>query len=346
MGATTEKAAGNERTDDSGTAELMRLAQGYWAAKTFLSAAELELFTVLAEQPATEPELRDRLGLHPRATQDFLDALVGLGVLDKDGDRYRNSAAAQTYLDKNSPRYIGGFCKLLNFHFQMWGGLTDLLRTGESQMRGGYDFDKLYEAPERVRAFLEAMDGASSAVGPALAEAFDWSSYKSFVDVGGARGNAAAGIARAHPHLHGGCYDLAPVEPFFDEHMARLGLSEQVTFYPGDFFTDPLPETDVVIFGHVLHDWDDERRMTLLRKAFDALPAGGCVLVYDALVDHAASYPTSLLTSLNMRLLTPGGSEYTAERAYSWLTAAGFTDLTTSPLVGPDKLICGHKRSG
>ena len=322
---------------------VMELGQQYWASKTLLSAVELGVFTLLARRPATEPEIREELKLHPRATRDFLDALVGLGVLERDGDTYRNSPVAEAHLDEAKPGCRSGFLKMLNWQYGLWGKLTDLLRTGECQTPGPKDFDTFYSNPDSVRGFMQAMDGANALVGPALAKAFDWSGRKSFVDIGGARGNLAAAIVREHPHLKGGSFDLPPVEPFFDEHVARLGLADKLTFHPGDFFKDPLPEAEVLIFGHVLHDWDDEKRVALLRKAYDAVPEGGAVLVYDALIDDERRDPTNLLLSLNMQLVTPGGSEYTGADCRSWLTKAGFTRCETVRLTDADSLVIGHK---
>lgn len=329
-----------EALDASG---IRRIGQSYWAAKTLLSAAELKLFTVLAEGPADEPAIRERIGLHPRGSGDFLDALVGLGLLTADGGVYANSAAADHYLDEAKPSYIGGFLALLSFHYRLWGGLTQMLRTGESQLKGGQDFSKLYADPVGVKNFMIAMDGAAADVGPVLAEAFDWSSVQSFVDVGGARGNLAADIVKAHPHLQGICYDLPQVEPTFHEHMAEIGMTGRVRFAAGDFFADPTPSADVAVFGHVLHDWDDEARVRLLRAAHDALPPGGTVIVYDALTDQT---PANFLRSLNMRLVTPGGSEYSATACTAWLHEAGFTGVAVAPLTGPDMIVTATRAAG
>ncbi|MFJ5225039.1 methyltransferase [Streptomyces sp. NPDC088400] len=324
-------------------AALLELGQSYWASKTLLSAVELGLFSLLAGEPAREPEIRERLSLHPRAVRDFLDALVGLGALEREGDVYRNSPAADLYLDEAKLPFRGGFLKMLNWQFNLWAQLTELLRTGAPQTKGPTHFDEFYAKPEAVRGFMIAMDGANALVGPALAKEFDWSGRRSFIDIGGARGNLAAAIAKVNPHLRGKSFDLPPVEPFFDEHMDRLGLAGQLDFHAGDFFTDPLPTADVLVFGHVLHDWNDEQRLALLRKAHDALPEGGAVLIYDALIDDERRDPKNLLLSLNMQLVTAGGSEYTGADCRSWLAEAGFGRTETVPLTDADMLIVGHK---
>ncbi|WP_250573563.1 acetylserotonin O-methyltransferase [Nonomuraea sediminis] len=323
--------------------DLVRLARSYFAAKVLLSAVELDLFSALGTEALSEPEIRERLDLHPRASRDWLDSLTGLGLLVRDGGRYANSRDAAVYLDSTKDTYIGGFFLLLNFHYNNWQSLSNLLRTGEPGFKGAANFAMLYAEPSRVEQFMSAMDGAAAAVGPALAQAFDWSAYRSFVDVGGARGNLAADIVRAHPHLSGITFDLPQVEPAFQEHMDKLGLKDSISFRGGDFFTDPLPQADVAVFGHVLHDWDEEQRMALLKKAYDALPPGGQVVIYDALKEEAPGSPETFLMSLNMRLITSGGSEYTETECRSWLTTAGFDQIELAPLSGPDVMITARK---
>jgi len=321
---------------------LLELGRGFWAAKALLSAVELNIFPMLAKTPATEPQIRERLGLHPRATRDFLDALVGLGLLERDGGTYRNTELTDTYLDPTKPTFFGGRLKMLSWQYSVWGNLAQLLRTGEKQSGAG-DFSQLYSRPEAVRGFMLAMDGANAGIGTAIAREIDWRDRSSFVDVGGARGNLAAEIVKAQPHLNGGCYDLPPVEPFFDEHMENLGLKDKVHFHAGDFFTDNLPIADVFIFGHVLHDWDDEKRIALLRKAYDTLPSGGCAMAYDAMIDEDRRDATNLLMSISMQLITPGGSEYTASDCEGWMRGAGFEKTSVHRLTESDQLVVGYK---
>jgi hypothetical protein len=325
-----------------GPESLLQMGRGYWAAKALLSAVELEIFPLLAKQPSTEPQIREQLKLNPRSTRDFLDALVGLGLLTRDGQTYHNSEIADLYLDPRKPTYFGGRLKMLSWQYSVWGNLANLLRTGEKQSGAG-DFSQLYARPEAVRGFMLAMDGANAGIGTAIAREFDWSKRKSFIDIGGARGNLSAEIVKARPHLSGGTFDLPEVEPFFTEHMTNLGLAGKVRYYSGDFFTEDLPTADVHIFGHVLHDWDDEKRIALLTKAYKALPAGGAALVYDAMVDDERQSPMNLLMSLSMQLITPGGSEYMASDCQAWLRAAGFERTSVHQLTASDKLVVGYK---
>lgn len=329
---------------------ILELGTAFWGAKTLLSAVEFGVFTELAKAPATGAELRDRLGLHPRSSRDFLDALVALGMLERDGERYRNTPQADLFLDRAKPSYLGGFLEMANDRlFPFWSRLSDALRTGlpQNEARTGSDFfAELYADPKRLREFMAAMDAASGMMGGTLARVFDWAAHQSFVDVGGARGGVAAQLARAHEHLSGGCFDLPPVEPIFAEHIAALGLSDRVRFHAGDFFTDPLPRADVLVMGHVLHDWDLAEKRTLIKKAYDAVRPGGALLVYDAMIDdERRGSPFALLLSLNMLIETKGGGEYTAGECQSWMRQTGFAETEVVPFTPTDTLVIGRKGS-
>nr|WP_245679706.1 acetylserotonin O-methyltransferase [Actinomadura hibisca] len=328
--------------------DVLRMGIAYFRSKVLLSAVELGLFTRLAKGPATGPQLRGELGLHPRAARDFLDALVSLGLLRRENGVYDNTAVADTYLDAAKPTYTGGFLTMLDHQFAQWGDLTRLLREGGRAYPVDDELDQhdeMHADPARLRRFMSAMDGINQFSGAALADAYDWSAHASFVDLGGARGNLAAELRKAHPHLAAGVMDLPAVQTVFDEHMESLGLTGQVAFTGGDFFNDPLPAAEVLIFGHVLHDWSPELRAALVRRAYEALPSGGELLVYDVMIDdERRTHDFSLLTSLHMMLVSPGGGEYTARDCREWMTAAGFGVTRTVPLTDIDTLVIARKR--
>ncbi|MCS7484107.1 methyltransferase [Umezawaea endophytica] len=326
-------------------AAILELGTAFWGAKVLLSAVEIDLFSTLAGEPLTADEIRDRLGVHPRALDDFLGALCTLGLLIKQGDRYRNNAEADIYLDRAKPTYLGGFLTMLNWQYAGWGKLSDLVRTGRMQNDRAANFEAFYQNREVLKRFMAAMDGASAAIGPALAHAVDWTRFTSVVDLGGARGNLVAEVAKAHPHLDAGCLDLPPIEPLFDEHMDRLKLTGKVRFHAADFFADELPSPDAFVCGHVLHDWDAEHNQRLIARAYEALPLGGALFIYDAMIDDSRpSTRRNRLLSLNMQLLTEGGAEYPVETCESWLRTAGFTDVRAQPLTASDTLVSGYKR--
>ena len=151
-------------------------------------------------------------------------------------------------------------------------------------------------------------------------------------------------IALAHPHLAGGGFDLPSVRPVFEQYVARNGLSERLRFHAGDFFTDPLPAADVLVMGHILHDWDLDEKRRLLAKAYEALPAGGALIVYEALIDdERRENAFGLLMSLNMLIETPGGFDYTGADCLGWMREAGFREARVEHLTGPDSMVVGLK---
>ncbi|MEY4704673.1 MAG: Tetracenomycin polyketide synthesis 8-O-methyl transferase TcmO [Nitrospirota bacterium] len=327
---------------------IMQLGLGFWGSKTFLSAIELGLFTELAKGALDADKLRERLSLHPRSVRDFLDTLVALGMLQRKGSKYANTPETDLFLDRNKPSYAGGMLEMCNERlYGFWGSLTEGLRTGLPQneaKEGGNFFAALYADPARLEGFLKAMTGLSFGAARAIAKRFPWKEYKTFVDVGCAQGCVPAQVALAHPHLTGKGMDLPVVQPIFESYVREQGLEARVQFHPADFFTAPMPQADVIIMGHILHDWDLEEKMMLLKKAYDALPKGGALIVHESLIDDdRKSNALGLLMSLNMLIETPGGFDYTGKDCRGWMKEMGFRKSYVEPLVGPDSMVVGIK---
>src|SRR5215470_12401372 len=328
---------------------IVELGTGFWGAKVLLSAVELGVFSTLAKGPLDGETLRARLGVHPRSARDFFDALVALGMLGRERDRYANTPDTDLFLDRAKPSYMGGLVEMLNIRlYGFWGSLTEALRTGQPQNEaksgGGNLFEALYSDPARLRLFLQAMTGISLGAARAMAQKFPWKQYRTFVDIGAAQGGLPVQIALAHPHLTGGGFDLPVVGPIFEEYVASFGLADRLRFQPGDFFTDPLPGANVLVMGHILHDWDlDEKRM-LLRKAYTALGSGGALIVYEAIIDDERRRNAfGLLMSLNMLIETRGGFDYTGADCAGWMREVGFRETSVVHLVGNDSMVVGVK---
>lgn len=327
---------------------ILQTGTAFWASKTLLSAVEMELFTELAQNPGDLATLQKRMSLHPRAARDFLDTLVALGFLERAGGIYRNTAETDLFLDKSKPSYIGGILEMCNHRlYPVWNNLTTALRTGEPQneAKGGQDpFTAIYADPLRLHEFLRAMSGVSRGANIAIAKKFPWANYQSCADIGTAQGDLVTQIALIHRHLRGIGFDLPEVGPVFEEYIAANGLLERVTFRSGSFFTDELPRADVLLFGHILHDWDLETKRMLLQKAYAALPDGGAVIVYDSIIDDDRSKNAfGLMMSLNMLVETPGGFDYTGADCIGWMQEAGFKNCRIEHLVGPDSMVIGVK---
>jgi hypothetical protein len=329
-------------------ADINRIGTAFFDAQVVLTAVELGLFTELAAGPGTSAELAARTGLHPRAMRDLLVALATLGVLRPEGDAFANGAAADAFLDRGKPTYAGAFLERANqMMYPVWGRLAGLLRTGEPQSPDHQNqpeaFAKMMSNPQATERFLRMMDAVSAPIAAALADAYPWPAAGTVVDAGGARGNVLGHVVGAHPGLRGVVFDLPPLQPYFDQHMAGLGLADRTRFAPGDFLRDPIAGGDVIIMGHVLHDWSPDERAMIIRKAFDALPAGGDLLIYDAILEDRPADVRNTMISLNMQLISPGGSEYTLAECAGWLRTAGFAAVTDRPIGEYDTLIRATK---
>ena len=144
--------------------------------------------------------------------------------------------------------------------------------------------------------------------------------------------------------MTGGGFDLPMLAPIFEDYVASFGLADRLRFHPGDFFADPLPSADVLVMGHILHDWNTDEKLTLLRKAYEALPDGGALIVYEAIIDdERQDNAFGLLMSLNMLIETPGGYDFTGADCQAWMHQVGFGETRVESLAGPDSMVVGIK---
>jgi len=333
--------------------QILQTAFGFWNAKVLLTAVEFGVFTVLGQRRLTGAELGKELNLHPRGIADFLDALVAMKFLDRQGDgpaaKYFNTEAGKVYLDRNSPRYIGGIPEMLNARlFKFWHDLPEALRTGKPQNETKHGmkgiFEELYSDPMKLELFLDAMTGLSRINFEALAEKFDFSRYHTLCDVGGATGLLCIEVAKKYPHLQCTSFDLPPVEPVAKKHIARAGLSERVRIASGDFFTDPVPKAEVITMGMILHDWNLERKMQLIRAVYDALPAGGAFIAVEALIDDARRENVfGLLMSLNMLIEFGDAFDFSGADFQKWCREVGFQRFEVIHLAGPSSAAIAYR---
>ena len=334
-------------------AHIMQVGMGFMASKTLLSAVELELFTTLGKQSMTAAQIGDRLALHPRSLRDFLDALVALHLLDRKGDgtegAYANTPDASIFLDKASPAYLGGILEMSNSRlYGFWGNLTEALRTGlpqnELKHGTGSPFEVIYADEMRLEQFLRAMGGIQLGSFMALAEKVDLSTVKTLCDIGGANATLSITLAKRHPNLACTSFDLAPVGPVAKRHIEAMGVAGRVEVMAGDFFKDPLPKAEVITMGNILHDWNEDEKTGLIKKAFDALPSGGRFIAIENVIDDARRENTfGLLMSLNMLIELPGGFDYTGAQFDGWCKAAGFKRTEVVALAGPTSAAIAYK---
>jgi hypothetical protein len=327
---------------------ILEIGHSFRASKTLLSAVELGVFTALADGPLDLETLGTKVGIHPRGARDFLDALVALGMLDRQVDgTYLNTSEADHYLDRNKPTYLGGLLERFGIEvYGLWGSLTNAIQTGLPQYDRSMvsNFASVYADKKSRDLYVEAMTARTRSAAKALAVAFPWADHGTFVDVGTSRGCLPVELALAHPHLRGGGFDLPPLAALFLEYVEQHALSSRLLFHPGDFFKDPLPAADVLIIGRVLHNWDLATKRMLLKKAHDALPPDGTLIVYERLIDDDRRVNVDgLLSSLQMLLASPGGFDFTGADCVGWMRETGFRNMRVQPLTSDQSMVVGLK---
>lgn len=324
---------------------IMHIGMGFWPSKTLLSAVELGLFTKLGSDSRTAQDMAQQLDLRSRAVYDFLDGLVALRLLERDGlgeqARYRNTPETALFLDQTSPAYIGGILEMANARlFGFWDGLTDALRTGSPQNEikatGHSMFEELYADPDRLEQFMRAMSGISADNFHALADKFDFTRYQTVCDVGGATGQLSTILAARHPHLRCTSFDLPVVEPIATRTIKEAGVEDRVITASGDFFADPLPGADVITMGMILHDWNLDGKLKLIKAAYEALSPGGALIVVENLIDDERRENVfGLMMSLNMLIEFGDAFDFTGADFRGWCEDVGFKSVEVLHLAGP-----------
>jgi hypothetical protein len=332
---------------------ILQTAFGFWNSKVLLTAVELGLFTRLGDGRLTGAELGSQLGLHPRGIKDFFDALVAMKFVGREGEgpqaRYFNTPEGLMYLDEKSPRYIGGILTMLNVRlFKYWHDLPTALRTGrpQNEVKHGEKgiFEALYRDPVKLEIFLNAMTGLSRLNFEAFAAKFDFSKFNTLCDIGGATGLLCIEAAKKHSRLKCVSWDLAVVEPIARKHIARAGLSERVSTASGNFFEDALPKADIITMGMILHDWNLEKKLHLIRAAYDALPPGGAFVAIENIIDDARRENVfGLLMSLNMLIEFGEAFDFSGADFCEWCGQVGFKRFDLLHLAGPCSAAVAYK---
>ena len=340
----------NRTTDPS---RILEVGFGFWGSKVLLTAVELGVFTTLDNKSMTGEELGRAIDIHPRGIWDFFDTLVALGFLIREGDgpqgRYRNTEETARFLDKNQPTYIGGILEMCNDRlFRFWSDLGPALKTGMPQNEVKHSqkpiFETLYEDLPLLEQFMGAMRGISLGNFEAFAQKFDFSTYQSLCDVGGATGLLSSLVAKRHPHIRCTTFDLPKVEPIARKWLAKEGLSDRVQVVSGDFLKDSLPKADVITMGMILHDWNLEKKKHLIHLAYEALPEGGAFVAIENLIDDARRQNAfGLMMSLNMLIEFGDAFDFTGADFWGWCRETGFNRYEVIHLTGPCSAAVAYK---
>jgi acetylserotonin N-methyltransferase len=288
--------------------------------------------------------LADRLACRPDALARLLNALVGVGLLRRDGDSYANTPVAGTYLTSTSPMRMTGYINYSNdVGWELWGKLEDAVREGTSRWKQCYGWDEpifssFFKTDEAATEFLMGMHGFGQISSPAVVAALDLSRFTHLVDLGGATGHLAIAACRRYPHLRATVFDLPTARPLAERIIRESSVSDRIGLVSGDFFTDPLPPGDLYALGRILHDWSDDKITRLLKKVCESLPLRGALLICEKMLSDDKSGPSwAQMQDLNMLVCTEG-KERTLAEYEALLLAAGFAEVigcrTATPIDG------------
>jgi SAM-dependent methyltransferase len=328
---------------------LLDLALGFQRAQVLFTAAELDVFGLLAGGAKTAAEVAAELDVDPRGVEALLDACVALRILRRGPGGYENSGTSRVFLLRGGGASFTAALRLWNrLGYGAWGQLATVLkdaRPTSTEGAGPRDlFEQMEGNPEQLRLFSDGLGSLAYWPAQKLATLVDFSSRRHLLDLGGGSGAYAATIADRCPHLRVTLFDRPRVCALALERFRHLEREGRFRVVPGDFFQDPLPEgCDAVLLSHVLHDWSPEECARLLRKVHAMLPEGGEIVVHDFMPAERGVAPEASLFALTLVLDTPRGRVYTLSEIREWLEGAGFQRIQHQAVAGGTSVMTGRK---
>lgn len=323
----------------------------YCESQMFFAACNLGIFEQLAAGPATAGELAHELKVHPDACQRLLIGLAQVGLLHRNGDRFSNSDLA-AHVTGAAALSLAPLTAWGNLFYPMWGHLDDAVREYGPRWQQTFGanqqetFANLYQNPTALRNFCGLMSAYSVPQGTLVAETFDFSPYRCVLDVAGGVGGLIIEIGKRHPHMNGIVMDLPPVCALADEAIAAAGLTTRYRSEAADLFAGPYPAgADAISLSWVLHDWNDDHCLQILRHCYDALPSGGALLITESVLSEDRSgTPFGTVMALHMLLVCePGARERTEDEYRTLLEETGFETEELVRLDAPRDLLIARK---
>jgi SAM-dependent methyltransferase len=298
-------------------------ARSFMISRVILTAAELDFFTRLDEQPCTASELTGEKGLDLRATTRVLDCLVARGFLEKKDRVYKCTEKGSVYSARH-PQSILPMVLHTNHLWDIWSELTDVVKKGADSGRQGIQLDD-----ENWKSFIGAMHVSGRKLAQKIAAEYDASWCKRLLDIGGASGTYTIEFLRANPSMTAVLFDLENVIPMAKEKMVEEQMADRVALFAGDFYRDDLPKgCDLALLFAVIHQNSPEKNLELYIKIYRALEPGGKVLIRDHIMDESRTKPAAgAVFAINMLVNRHGGDTYTFAEIKEGLEKAGFVNV-------------------
>jgi precorrin-6B methylase 2 len=302
---------------------ILRLAQGFMESRILLSAAELNLFTVIRGTPLTAHEVAIRIGADVRALTFLLDALAAMGFLVKRGQMYQCEGSSSPFLAEGSPNSVLPMVSHMATVWTRWSRLTDIVR-GIGEAKEEFEFSR---NPDELRAFIDAMHVVAGPMAKQIVAAVNAGSSRALLDVGGGSGTYTIAFLRAVPEMKATLFDLPEVIEMARERLTKEGLLGRTTLVAGDFYQHEFPGGhDLALISAIIHSNSPEQNLDLYKKVFKSLNPGGRILIRDHVMEPDRAHPKDgAIFAINMLVGTGGGGTYTYEEIERDLSQAGFT---------------------
>lgn len=325
--------------------QMLQIISGFWVARCVYVAAKLGIADLIKEQPKTADELATATGTHGPSLFRVLRALAGVGVITQDSDnRFGGTPLSQTLC--SGPGSIRAFAltELGEEHYPAWGELLYSVRTG------GIAFDKAFgepcweffrKNPENARIFNDAMSAMTAQANEAIHAVYDFAGINTIVDVGGGHGGLITGILKKNPGMRGIVFDAPEVIEGAKAAVRESGLADRCELVGGDFFKS-VPQGDAIAMKWIIHDWNDEQSVAIMKNCHRALPENGKLILIEAVVPATSEPHFSKFIDLNMLVMT-GGRERTAEEYRKLYEASGFRVNRIVPTESPFSVVEGVK---
>ena len=316
-------------------------ARAFWEARVLLTAAELDIFSLLTDGPKTAGQVSESLSSDPRGTETLLNALVALEVLGKDKGAFRVKPGLEKVLSSSAPETVLPMLQHMAHLWDTWGKLTEIVLKGKKE-----DIIEAIKRDEKgLNAFILAMHSIGRGMAKSVVAKLDLSGRRSLLDVGGGSGVYTIAMLQAEPEMRATIFDLPLVTEIAKKKLAEEDLLDRVTLVKGDFYKDALPGGhDIALLSAIIHQNSPEQNAALYRKIFDALIPGGAIVIRDHVMnnDHAGPADGAMF-AINMLVNTPGGSTYSFDEIKEDLLAAGFTDVNLLHQAEMDSLVVAEK---
>ncbi len=312
--------------------DLFEISGYYWKTCTLHAAVKLDIFTALGDRQLSADEIAGIIEADPRAVAMLLNALVAMGLFEKQDDLFSNTPSGQTFLSKESKHYIGYMIMHHHHLVQSWSELDGAVKTGKP-VRGSSAFGD----EERRESFLMGMFNIAMGTAPTVAEIINLSGKKRLLDLGGGPGTYAIHFCMANPELEATLFDLPTTRPFAEKTISRFNLSDRIDFKAGSYLTDKIPgKYDAAWLSHILHGEGPAECLEIIRKTVSVLEPGGLIIIHDFILENSLDGPLfPALFSLNMLLATQSGQAYSQAQLEEMLKKNGARNIKRLPFQGP-----------